>query len=165
MGFQRTVAVVHTWVLTWALTWALLAGAAQRAVGESLAGPVPAQVTRVIDGDTLQVRARIWLGHEVATRVRLADIDAPESSAACPRARRLADEATAFVTAKLGLGDGETRQVWLKDIRYGKYAGRIVARVELVGGEDLGQALLAAGLAQPYDGRRRRPWCELNLKA
>ena len=155
MGFQRTIAFT--------LTSALLAGVADPALGESLAGPVPALVTQVIDGDTLQVRARIWLGHEVATRVRLADIDAPETTAACPRARRLAGEATAFVSAKLGLGDGETRQVWLKDIRYGKYAGRIVARVELDGGEDLGQALLAAGLAQPYDGRRRRSWCGLTL--
>ena len=101
MGFQRTIAFT--------LTSALLAGVADPALGESLAGPVPALVTQVIDGDTLQVRARIWLGHEVATRVRLADIDAPESSAACPRARRLAGEATAFVSAKLGLGDGETR--------------------------------------------------------
>ncbi len=155
MGLRRTVAFV--------LTWALLAGAAEPALGESLAGPVPALVTQVIDGDTLQVRARIWLGHEVATRVRLAGIDAPETSGKCPRARRLAGEATAFVSAKLGLSDGETRQVWLKDIRYGKYAGRIVARVELDGGEDLGEALLAAGLAQPYDGRRRQPCCELTL--
>jgi hypothetical protein len=28
---------------------------------ESLAGPVPATVERVIDGDTLEIRARIWL--------------------------------------------------------------------------------------------------------
>lgn len=155
MGFQRTIA--------FALTWALLASAAQPAVGESLAGPVPAQVTQVIDGDTLQVRARIWLGHEVATRVRLSGIDTPETSGKCPRARRLAGEATAFVNAKLGLSDGGTSQVWLRDIHYGKYAGRIVARVELDGGEDLGQALLAAGLAKPYDGRRRPPWCELTI--
>jgi endonuclease YncB( thermonuclease family) len=156
MGFQRTAA--------FALTSALLAGAAQPAVGESLVGPVPALVTQVIDGDTFQVRARIWLGHEVATRVRLAGVDAPESAGACPRERRLAGEATAFVSAKLGLVDGETSQVWLRDIHYGKYAGRIVARVELDGGEDLGQALLAAGLAQPYDGGRRQPWCEVILK-
>ena len=155
MEFHRTLAST--------LIWALLAGAAEPALGESLDGPVPAQVTKVIDGDTLQVRARIWLGHEVATRVRLAGIDAPETSGACPRARRLAGEATAFVSAKLGLDDGGTSQIWLKDIRYGKYAGRIVARVVLDGGEDLGQALLAAGLAQPYDGRRRPPWCELTL--
>jgi micrococcal nuclease len=156
MGFQRTVAFV--------LTSALLAGAAGPALGESLAGPVPALVTQVIDGDTLRVRAQIWLGHEVATLVRLAGIDTPETSATCPRARRLASEATDFVNAKLGPNDGETRHVWLKDIHYGKYAGRIVARVELNDGEDLSQALLAAGLAQPYDGRRRRPWCERTLK-
>ena len=30
-----------------------------------LAGPVPAEVVRVVDGDTLLVRAEIWLGQTV----------------------------------------------------------------------------------------------------
>lgn len=127
---------------------------------DALDGPVPALVTAVIDGDTLQVRARIWLGHEVATRVRLAGIDAPEARGRCPQEKRLAAEAKAFVAGKLGLTDDRPVTVRLMDIRYGKYAGRVLARVELRGGEDLGGALLAAGLAQPYDGRRRRSWCE-----
>jgi endonuclease YncB( thermonuclease family) len=45
-------------------------------------------------------------------------------------------------------------------VRYGKYARRVVARVETAGGLDLGAALLAAGLAQAYDGRRRPTWCD-----
>ncbi len=36
------------------------AGLAQ--AGERLAGPVPAEVVAVIDGDTLEVSAHIWLG-------------------------------------------------------------------------------------------------------
>jgi micrococcal nuclease len=35
--------------------------------------------------------------------------------------------------------------------------GRTLARVA-VGGADLGEALIAAGLARRWDGRRR-PWC------
>ena len=51
---------------------------------ESLAGPVPATVERVIDGDTLVVRARIWHGQEIIVRVRLANVDTPElSRSAC----------------------------------------------------------------------------------
>jgi endonuclease YncB( thermonuclease family) len=49
--------------------------------------------------------------------------------------------------------------VRLRDVRYGKYARRVVARVETPAGEDLGRALLDAGLARPYDGGRRASWC------
>jgi endonuclease YncB( thermonuclease family) len=34
-------------------------------------------VLRVIDGDTFEARIRIWPGHDVTTKVRLRDIDAP----------------------------------------------------------------------------------------
>jgi endonuclease YncB( thermonuclease family) len=38
----------------------------------------PAEVVRVIDGDTFEARVRIWPGMDVTTRVRLRGIDAPE---------------------------------------------------------------------------------------
>ena len=61
---------------------------------ERLPGPVPARVMAVIDGDTLVVKARIWLGQAVETRVRLADIDTPALRASCDSARLLAVRAT-----------------------------------------------------------------------
>ena len=39
--------------------------AAERPALNRLAGPVSAEVLRVIDGDTIEVRAHIWLGHQV----------------------------------------------------------------------------------------------------
>ena len=122
--------------------------------GERLKGPVPALVTAVIDGDTLEVKARIWLGQEVTTRVRLAGIDAPEARSDCAQEQILAVRAVALLKDRLG-----DPAVQLYDITYGKYAGRILARVETADGEDLGRALLAAGLARPYAGGRRAPWC------
>src|SRR5450759_3535141 len=38
----------------------------------------PAEVVRVLDGDTFEARVRIWPGMDVTTRVRLRGIDAPE---------------------------------------------------------------------------------------
>ncbi len=139
----------------------LVVAATAATAKEFLSGPVPAVVTKVLDGDTLQVRARIWLDHEVTTRVRLAGIDAPETNGKCARERALAAEALAFVRTRLELEGAATAPILLTEIRYGKYAGRVLARVETRGGEDLGQALLAAGLARPYDGRRRPSWCEV----
>ena len=143
-----------------ALVWLLADPGFPVRAGEPLAGPVPAVVTAVVDGDTLEVRVRIWLGQELTTRVRLAGIDAPEARSNCPRERALAARARAFLSARLRLaGASEPMAVRLRDIRNGKYAGRVLARVESAAGLDLGRALLAAGLARAYDGGRRAPWC------
>ena len=140
--------------------WAAgLAAAALTAVvapaGEVLPGPVPARVVRIIDGDTVIVRARIWLGQEVEIRVRLKGIDAPEANGRCAHERRLARRAGAYLRARIDGG-----AVRLTDIEYGKYAGRVVARLITQDGEDIAAALLKAGLARAYDGRRRIGWCD-----
>jgi len=151
----------------------VLGGAPGRlGAGERLAGPLPAWVVSVIDGDTLEVRVHIWLGQDLNIRVRLAGIDAPELKGKCDREKDLARRARAYLLARLdpadsgvgakagagaGAGAGEIR---LREVRYGKFAGRVLARVETLDGTDLGQDLIAAGLARPYDGRRRASWCE-----
>jgi len=136
------------------------------AAAERLAGPMPAQVVSVLDGDTIEVRVRIWLGQDIQTRVRLAGIDAPELKGKCDREKTLALRARAYLVARLepesaaggaGAGAGKVR---LREIRYGKFAGRVLAQVETLDGTDLGRDLIAAGLARPYDGRRRTSWCE-----
>ncbi len=139
------------------LAAALLAAAltADSPARELLPGPVPARVIQVIDGDTIAVKARIWLGQEVETRVRIAGIDAPELAGRCERERALAARARVFVEDMVDSGE-----VVLSQIQYGKFAGRVVARVETSSGEDLSAALLAAGLARPYAGGARTPWCD-----
>ncbi len=147
---------------------ALVVGAAvPGALGaaDRLAGPLPAQVVSVLDGDTLEVRVHIWLGQDLSTRVRLAGIDAPELKGKCDRERDLARRARAYLLARLDPATAGAGAVRLRDVRYGKYAGRVLARVETLDGTDLGQGLLAAGLARPYDGRRRASWCEMAATA
>ena len=117
-------------------------------------GPVPARVLTVIDGDTILVRARIWLGQVVETRVRLEGVDTPELTGECERERRLARKARDFILTRIGGGG-----VVLSGIQYGKYAGRVVARVAAADGGDFSEALLEAGIGRPYDGGRRWSWC------
>ncbi len=152
---NRRLAALAAMVLAGAALTGALVAASAAASREILAGPVPARVVEIVDGDTIVVRARIWLGHEVETRVRLAGIDAPELKGKCARERSLALAARAFLAARL---DGAW--VTLRDVRYGKYAGRVLARLETAADGDIGAALLAAGLARPYEGRRRPSWCE-----
>ena len=114
--------------------------------------------------EPLRVRARIWLGQDLAIYVRLAGVDAPETRGACARERELAQRAQDFVASHLALGrdpgGDKEPSVQLREVRYGKYARRVVARVETEAGLDLSAALLAAGLAQPYDGGPRPVWCD-----
>src|SRR5690606_10793304 len=69
-----------------------------------LAGPVPAEVLRVVDGDTIEVRAHVWLGHEVTTLVRIAGIDTPELRGKCAAERTAARRAADGLAALLANG-------------------------------------------------------------
>jgi micrococcal nuclease len=131
---------------------------------ETLLGPVPTTVLRVIDGDSLVVRATIWLGQEVETTVRLLGVDTPELRGACGEERNLATRSRAF-TARLADTGAE---ISLSDIQLGKFAGRVLARVVTAGGVDIGQALIDAGLARPYPptpSHRKTLSTRIHLKA
>jgi endonuclease YncB( thermonuclease family) len=105
----------------------------------------------VIDGDTIDDRAS-------GIRYRLANIDAPETgdNAKCHRERMRGEEATrAAIRLVRSAAQVQVRPTFRRD-RY----GRRVAFV-LVDGRDLGEELMARGLAQPWRGWRRK-WCGPN---
>jgi len=119
----------------------------------ALPGPIPAELVEVVDGDTIAVRAHIWPGHSVETRVRLAGIDTAEiGRPACDAERALGRAAADFVAERVPEGS----DVWLHAVELGSFAGRVVARVTLENGRDLGAMLSEADLAQPYG---QSDWC------
>jgi endonuclease YncB( thermonuclease family) len=126
---------------------------AQRVAAEALDGPVSAIVQRVVDGDTIEVKASIWLGQTLIVRVRIDGVDAPELEARCTEERKLALAARDYLVRRL---DGAP--VKLTRVVYDKYGGRVRASVADAKG-DIGAALLASGLVRSYRGERREPWC------
>ncbi|MGE4280864.1 MAG: thermonuclease family protein [Magnetospirillum sp.] len=122
---------------------------------EKLPGPIPARVIRIVDGDTVVVRARIWLGQDVETSVRLSGIDTPEKRGKCDSERQAALQAEAFTASHATIDT----LVALHDVIADKYGKRVVARIVLTDGQDLGAALIAAKLARSYDGGHKDPWC------
>ena len=120
---------------------------------EEFPGPVSAVVERVVDGDTLDVRADIWLGQSLNVRVRIAGVDAPELRARCEEERRRALAARDYLVRRLG-----GAEVRLSSVVYDKYGGRVRAAVTDADG-DVAAALIAKGLARPYHGERRQTWC------
>ena len=123
---------------------------------ERLDGPYVATVKRVIDGDTIIVDVPVWLGVALATSVRLRGIDTPEMRGDCQREKDLAAQAKERLTRET------TPQVRLTNIEGDKYYGRVEADVTTVpDGLNLADAMLASGLARPYDGGERGDWCGL----
>ncbi len=127
---------------------------AVRPRSERMAGPLFADVTDVLDGDTLAVRVQVWIGHEVVTDVRIAGIDAPELRGHCDSERQKAQEARKTLRRLL-----KNNRAVLSDIRLEKYAGRVLATVKATDGTVIGDYLVKAGLARPYGGNKRGSWC------
>lgn len=121
---------------------------------QPMAGSHPADLLRVIDGDTFEARVRVWPGVEITTKVRLRGIDAPELKARCPQERSKAEAARAALRAMLAEGDIAIMRVSLD-----KYGGRVVADARTRVTQDVSAAMLAKGLARSYAGGRRESWC------
>lgn len=116
------------------------------AAGFALCG-APPRSTCVVDGDTF------WLNGE---KVRIADINAPETTrAACPAEQVRGEAAKRRLAALLSAGPFRLESGTRERDRYGRLL-RTVTR----GGRSLGELLIAEGLAEPWRGRRG-DWCGL----
>jgi endonuclease YncB( thermonuclease family) len=114
----------------------------------------PAEVLRVIDGDTFAARVRVWPGLDVETKVRLRGIDAAELHARCVEELSKAEAARAALEAILAEGD-----VTIARVGVDKYGGRVDAVAATRSTPDVSAAMLASGWARAYDGGRRAGWC------
>jgi endonuclease YncB( thermonuclease family) len=114
----------------------------------------PAEVVRVIDGDTFEARVHVWPGLDVNTKIRLRNIDAPELHARC------ADEAAKAQAARTALETMlATGPVTVSRVGIDKYGGRVDALAATRDTPDVSAALLNGGFARSYDGGRRGAWC------
>lgn len=129
---HRTRSAVLAFVAATLLTGSSDIAAAARRAAAGPAQPLAARVVGVADGDTLTV---LYGGQPV--KVRVEGVDCPE------RGQPFGTAAKRF-TSEHTFG----KVVELRSHRHDRY-GRLVSRV-LVGKEDLGLALLAAGLAWHY---------------
>ena len=142
----------HFLIASGALVGSLFAAQAESQEPASwIEGPVTAEVIRILDGDTVEVRAYPWPQHSVTVKVRLRGIDAPEIHSRCKteKARGLqAQEALARMLRNIG-------SVQLTNISGGKYYGRVLANMEIAEGQDVSASMLDADLVQPYFGGKK----------
>ncbi len=117
----------------------------------------PLRDPAVYDGDTVNILMPGLPAELARMSVRFDGIDAPERGrrAQCEAEAELAEQARDFVVWTIE----NAERVEFCEPQWGKYAGRVVARV-VVDGEDLAEELIIAGLAHAYDGGQREGWCE-----
>jgi endonuclease YncB( thermonuclease family) len=116
-----------------------------------------ANITRVIDGDTVAFEAPFLpdpLKKELS--VRVFGVDTPEKGfrAKCPQEDQRGQNASAF-TKKM-IAQATKRQVVLMD--WDKYGGRVLGDV-LLDGKSLRAMLIENGFAREYYGEAKTSWC------
>jgi micrococcal nuclease len=140
--------MIRTVVIAVCFVTALAAVAEAR---EEIAGPVAAEILRVIDGDTLLVEAQPWPQQKMEVYVRIRGIDAPELKSKCEASRLAGIDAQNALEALAA----QSNHIHLTRISGDKYFGRIVADVILSDGKNVADDLLVAGLVRIYDGGRK----------
>lgn len=119
-------------------------------------GPYRAMVVRVLDGDTVEVDVWLWPGLVQRIKLRLAGVNTPEKRGrGVSLCEKVAAKRATHFTRRFVKNMG---QVIVSEVRLGKFAGRVLGKVS-VNGRDLGEALVAAGLARLYSGGKRTAWC------
>ena len=120
---------------------------------------IPARLTKVLDGDTVKVI--ILLGeHPLALKVRLAGIDAPETTL---KGQTTQLEKDAGLAVKKYVCDLLQDIVYIKLTQLDKYGGRYVGNVYVtpscaVKDDCVSKKLLALKYAKAYDGGKKALW-------
>lgn len=144
----RTLALSIMASAVFAIATPLAASAA-----EGLQNEYQAKVIRNYDGDNITVEVSIWLDQVLTTSVRIDGINTPEIRGKCQVEKELAVEAKKRTWELTAAG------VTLHQVRWGKYAKRVVALVYLPDGRNLADVLIDEGHARPYSGGKRESWC------
>jgi len=116
-------------------------------------GPYSAKLIRVLDGDTVEILVPLWPGLTKTTKLRLSGVNTPEMRRASECEKKAGQQAKEFTVQFLAPGN-----IVVTDVKNGKFAGRVLGNIH-VNGHSLGQALIFSGLAKPYSGGKRLPWC------
>lgn len=107
------------------------------------------------DGDTCYITAKTFPQSLQKMSIRILGIDTPEIRGDCEEEKALAAIGREYANELFRAAD----EITLENLDWDKYGGRVLADVYL-DGELYSQKLIDAGLARPYDGGTKKPWCE-----
>lgn len=124
----------------------------------TFANPYDWKVTRVIDGDTVEVKVSflpIELGDKLS--IRIGGVDTPEKGfrAKCVSEKLLGEQATTFTKNFVK----SAKSVRINITEWDKYGGRVIGDI-IVDGKSLKNELITRGYAVPYNGGTKGSWCK-----
>ena len=111
-----------------------------------------AELERVVDGDTIDVKLDLGFDLKMQARIRFVGINAPESRTRDLVEKQKGLEAKRYVEDWLGNCDAVIIQTQLD--KKGKF-GRILGTVLNAEGASLNDEMIALGHATPYEGGKR----------
>lgn len=147
-----TRGLVFLLIITFAFM--LLAGCRETHAASPPYGPYVVKVTRVLDGDTVEISGELWPGITVLSKVRFVGVNAPELHGGKPCEKAAAQLAKKFVDVWVTARTEPIVLIVFGTDKYGRLLGQLVS-----GKQDIANDLLAAGLARPYKGEARKAWC------
>ena len=107
---------------------------------------------RAYDGDTIKTPIVALKGLPKLS-IRVDGIDTPEIRGKCDYEKQLAIKARDRLNQLL---EGE---VTVTPLSWDKYGGRFIAVVQDKDGRNVSEILITEGLARPYQGEKKLPWC------
>ena len=115
------------------------------------------EITRVIDGDTVEFKADFLPAPlKPVLSIRVYGGDTPEKSwrGQCDKEKKMGEEASKF-TAKL-IKDAKMIQVAIME--WDKFGGRVLGDI-IIDGKSLTKMLIEKGYAREYYGDKKQSWC------
>ena len=110
------------------------------------------EVSRIVDGDTVDIVIDLGFSLTKKERVRLAGIETPECRTRDLEEKQMGLEAKAFLTRRLA--DGEPSGLKVKTEKDGKY-GRMLGTI-FVGSQNINEEMVYRGFAWEYDGGTKK---------
>ena len=122
----------------------------------SYANPYPFNITRVVDGDTVEFEAPFMpdpLPKKLVIRVYGVDTPEKGARAKCSRENMAARAATEFTKSSIV----NARSVYVELREHDKYGGRVLGDI-IIDGKRLSHLLIERGFARPYYGDKKASW-------
>ena len=108
---------------------------------------------RAYDGDTIKTPIVALKGLPKLS-IRVDGIDTPEIRGKCDY------EKTQAIKARDRLNQLLEGEVIVTPLGWDKYGGRFIAVVQDKDGRNVSEILITEGLARPYQGEKKLPWCD-----
>jgi micrococcal nuclease len=139
----------------------------QAETADEIATSYKAEIVRVLDGDTVEVKIELLPELFQVIHVREGNLDTPEKrrgrfGAQCEQELEFGKLVSQYVMDLLPIGT----VVQIENVRLGKYAGRTIGDIKLTLEPDgplvdLGDHLISQGMAVSYDGgTKNKVWCD-----